>query len=81
MNLQTAISYTKQYRRHGKSCYIHSSNRYNHSFLTPLGLIEFVCVKCVYHHGGKNKWWRVYLRFQNGKAVPTKMFNALEPNN
>lgn len=78
MNLKTAIQYTKQYRRNGKSCYIHSANRNNVSFQTNAGRIDFVCEKCRYEHGGKSKWWRAYLRFaETGKAFPSKLFATL----
>lgn len=75
MNLKTAIQYTKQYRRNGKSCYIHTVNRNNASFETNVGRLDFVCEKATYYHGGKSKWWRAYLRFaETGKAVPSKLF-------
>lgn len=77
MNLSQAITYTKQYRRHGKSCYIHSKNRYNKTFYTNQGMIKFICVKCHYHHGGKSKWWRAYLTFENNKPIPTTMFHNI----
>lgn len=78
MNIKTSIHYTAQYRLNGKSCYIHSANRNNVSFETNVGRLDFICRKCHYAHGGKSKWWRAYLRFaENGKAVPSKLFNAI----
>lgn len=77
MDLKTAIQYTKQYRRNGKSCYIHTVNRHDAGFYTNYGRIDFVCEKATYAHGGRSKWWRAYLRFENGKAVPSRLFSAL----
>lgn len=77
MNIKTAIQYVRQYRKNGKSCYIHSTNRYDCDFITNHGIISFVCHKCHYSHGGNSKWWRAYLRFENGKAVPSKLFTKL----
>ena len=47
-------------------------------FTTELGRLEFICHKCHYSHGGKSKWWRAYLRYENGKAVPSKLFVNLK---
>lgn len=77
MNIKTAIQYVSQYRHNGKSCYIHSANRYDKTFATNVGTVEFTCCKCWYSHGGKSKWWRAYLKFENGKTVPSKLFNSL----
>lgn len=78
MNLKTAIKYTSQYRRNGKSCYIHAANRHDAGFSTNYGRIDFVCEKATYRHGGKSKWWRAYLLFaETGKAVPSRLFSAL----
>ena len=78
MNLKTAIQYTKQYRRNGKSCYIHTVNRHDAGFDTNYGRIDFVCEKATYAHGGRSKWWRAYLRFaETGKAVPSKIFSTI----
>lgn len=78
MNLKTAIQYAKQYRRNGKSCYIHTVNRHGAGFRTNYGRIDFACEKATYAHGGKSKWWRAYLRFaETGETVPSKLFSAL----
>lgn len=78
MNLKTAIQYTNQYRRNGKSCYIRSADRDNVSFQTNYGRIDFVCEKATYSHGGGSKWWRAYLRFADtGKAVPSELFYTI----
>ena len=77
MNLATAIKYVRQYRRHGKSCYIRSSDREPMEWETPLGCVLFRCNKCRYAHGGKSKWWRAYLVFANGRAVPSRDFGKL----
>ena len=78
MNLKTAIQYTKQYRRNGKSCYIHTVNRHAAEFYTNYGRIYFTCEKATYYHGGKSKWYRAYLRFaETGKAVPSKLFSHI----
>lgn len=82
MDLQTAINYVKQYRMNGKSCYIHSANRYNQTFVTNLGEISFACMKARYNHGGKSKWWRAYLSFaDNGKPFPSKQFGNVKEIN
>ncbi len=78
MNLKIAIQYARQYRLNGKSCYIRSADRINVDFQTNHGTVHFVCRKCWYRHGGKSKWWRAYLRFDNGKAVPSSIFAKLE---
>ena len=77
MNLNAAIQYVRQYRRNGKSCYIHAANRNDVSFSTNVGTLRFICEKCRYRHGGKSKWWRAYLRFDNGSAVPSKLFATI----
>ena len=78
MNLKTAIKYTTQYRRHGKSCYVHVANRHGAAFDTNYGRIDFVYEKATYPHGGTSKWGRAYLRFaETGKAVPSKLFYTL----
>ena len=78
MNLKTAIQYAKQYRRNGKSCYIHTVNRHDAEFDTNYGRIYFICEKATYAHGGQSKWYRAYLRFaETGKAVPSELFSTL----
>ena len=78
MNLTTAIQYTKQYRRNGKSCYIRSADRNNASFETNVGHLDFVCEKATYAHGGRSKWYRAYLKFaETGKAVPSRLFSTI----
>ena len=78
MNLKTAIQYTKQYRRNGKSCYIRTVDRHDAGFYTNYGRIDFVCEKATYVHGGKSKWYRAYLQFaETRKAVPSKIFSTI----
>lgn len=77
MRIQTAIRYTLQYRRNGKSCYIHTVNRHDETFETSAGTLHFVCHKCHYSHGGRSKWWRAYMRYGDGKAVPTRVLLTL----
>lgn len=77
MHIQTAIRYTSQYRRNGKSCYIRAADRHDETFETPVGTLHFVCRKCHYSHGGQSKWWRAYLRYANGRAVPSSVLLTL----
>ena len=77
MNLATAVQYVRQYRRHGKSCYIRKDDRTPMEWETPIGFVLFRFRKCRYVHGGASKWWRAYLVFADGRAVPSRDFGKL----
>lgn len=81
MDLKTAIKYTAQYRRNGRSCYVRAADRGARIFQTSCGLVEFVGRLQVSQNGRSKTKCVAYLRWHvpgaTGRAVLSREFGSL----
>jgi len=83
VDIKTAIKYASQYRRNGRSCYVHVANRGVHVLQTPIGPVEFRSHAQSGLNGRSKTKFCAYLLHHvdggTGRPVPTKDFPKLVP--